>query len=320
MRNFKRFLTAVILLLFFACNIALSWLLYPYTYTRANFHTMKEGSYEGLIVGGSHAKCGIDPEVLYTMTGKKYLNSAQGGEHSLDVLYLVKEAASRTDLRTVIYEIDPAYWVDKPNQTQEYVAVYHEYPLSVRKASYAFDKMLMADLRTSLFEWYLYRKEVFHIRDRIAEKSSETYKSFRLEPFSDEIQTYREDGFIARHRTDAGTDYETEPSLWNEKTYNPDEQKYFEKLVSFCRENDIELITVMMPVPDTSYEMYQDSYEDAHSFFTSYLGSEAVRFLDCLHSGTDGMPNRQEDFCDNDGHLFEDTAVRFTGILAKAIS
>ena len=320
MRNFKRILTAVILLLFFACNIGLSWLLYPYTYTRANFHAMKEGSYEGLIVGGSHAKCGIDPEVLYTMTGKKYLNSAQGGEHSLDILYLVKEAASRTDLKTVIYEIDPAYWVDKPNQSQEYVALYHEYPQSVRKVPYALDKMLVADLRTSLFEWYLYRKEIFHIKDRIAEKSSEEYKNFSLASFSDEIQTYREDGFIARHRTEDGTDYETEPSLWNEKTYNTDEQKYFEELVSFCRENSIELITVMMPVPDTSYETYTDSYASAQDFFTDYLKSQDVLFLDCLHSDLAEMPRDLQDFCDNDGHLFEDSAVRFTGILAKAIS
>ena len=322
MRNFKRLLAAVILLLFFVCNFGLSRLLYPYTYTRANFHTMKEGDYDGLIVGGSHAKCGIDPEVLYTETGKRYLNAAQGGEHSLDILYLVKEAASRTDLKTVIYEIDPAYWVDKPNQSQEYVALYHEYPLSVRKVPYAFDKMLTADLRTSLFEWYLYRKEVFHIKARIAEKSSEEYKNFSLAAFTDEIQTYREDGFIARHRAEAGTDYETEPSLWNEKTYNPDEQKYFEELVSFCRENDIELVTVMMPVPDTSYEAYTDSYESARDFFTAYLNSQNVRFLDYLHSHSEivEMPGDLQDFCDNDGHLFEDSAVRFTGILAKEIS
>ena len=322
MRNFKRILAAVILLLFFVCNFGLSRLLYPYTYTRANFHTMKEGDYDGLIVGGSHAKCGIDPEVLYTETGKRYLNAAQGGEHSLDILYLVKEAASRTDLKTVIYEIDPAYWVDKPNQSQEYVALYHEYPLSVRKVPYAFDKMLQADLRTSLFEWYLYRKEVFHIKARIAEKSSEEYKNFSLAAFTDEIQTYREDGFIARHRAEAGTDYESEPSLWNEKTYNVDEQKYFEELVSFCRKNDIELVTVMMPVPDTSYEAYADSYESARDFFTAYLKSQNVRFLDYLHSHSEivEMPGDLQDFCDNDGHLFEDSAVRFTGILAKEIS
>ena len=320
MRNFKRFLTAVILLLFFTCNMALSWLLYPYTYTRANFHTMKEGSYDGLIVGGSHSKCGIDPEVLRTMTGKKYLNAAQGGEHSLDIFYLVKEAASRTDLKTVIYEIDPAYWVNEPNQSQEYVALYHEYPLSFRKVSYFLDKMPQADLRTSLFEWYLYRKEVFHLGDRIAEKSSEEYKNFSLAPFSDEIQTYREDGFIMRHRNEAGTDYETPPSLWNEAEYNNNEQEYFEKLAAFCRKNDIELITVMMPVPDTSYEAYTDSYTAARDYFTSYLESENVRFLDYLHSELTEMPGNPEDFCDNDGHLFEDTAVRFTGILAKDIS
>ena len=146
------------------------------------------------------------------------------------------------------------------------------------------------------------------------------YKNFSLAPFSDEIQTYREDGFIARHRTESGTDYETEPSLWNEKTYNPDEQKYFEELVSFCRENSIELITVMMPVPDISYETYTDSYASAQDFFTAYLKSQDVLFLDCLHSELAEMPRDLQDFCDNDGHLFEDSAVRFTGILAKAIS
>ena len=316
MRNFKRVITVLILLLFFAGNIGLSWLLYPYTYTRANFQAMKEGGYEGLIVGGSHAKCGIDPEVLYTVTGKRYLNAAQGGEHSLDILYLVKEAASRTDLQTVIYEIDPAYWVDQPNQTQEYVSVYHEYPLSVRKVSYFFDKMPQADLRTSLFQWYLYRKEVFHLRDRIVEKTSKEYKNCSLAPFSDEVQTYREDGFIARHRVPEGTDYVSEPSLWNESNYNKDEQKYFEELAGFCRENDIELITVMMPVPDTSYETYEDAYTSAREFFTSYLRSENVRFIDFLHSDLADMPQDPDDFCDNDGHLFEDTALQFTEILA----
>ena len=99
-----------------------------------------------------------------------------------------------------------------------------------------------------------------------------------------------------------------------------DEQKYFEELVSFCRENSIELITVMMPVPDLSYETYTDSYASAQDFFTAYLKSQDVLFLDCLHSELAEMPRDLQDFCDNDGHLFEDSAVRFTGILAKAIS
>ena len=91
MRNFKRLLAAVILLLFFACNIGLSWLLYPYTYTRANFHVMKEGAYEGLIVGGSHAKCGIDPEVYSGFAFGIGLERITMGRYSINDMRLLYE-------------------------------------------------------------------------------------------------------------------------------------------------------------------------------------------------------------------------------------
>ena len=286
MRSFKKAAVLIILVLFFAGNALLSYLLYPYTYTRAMYHEMETADYDTLIVGGSHAKCGIDPAVLESAAGVRAINAAQGGEHSIDMYYLVREAAAGTDLKNVILEIDPSYWVARP--TKEYVSLYHEFPLSVRKAGYFADKMLTADFRTAPFEWYLYRQQAGHLPGLIREKQSDAYKNFDIAQFTDEVQSYHEDGFIARFRVDAGTTREDVPALFDRGDLNADERKYFEKLHAFCKKEGIALTCVITPVPET------------------YLPDERV-------------PHDLEDFCDNEGHMFEDTAGRFTKVLAEDI-
>ena len=117
-----------------ALSFFMSWLLFPYLEMRHTVHVMEEPDYDTLIVGGSHSKCGIDPSVLKSEKGVLAINAAQGGEHTLDMYYLVREAEKDVQLKCVICEIDPSYWVDEPNQTQEYVALYHEFPWSTVKS------------------------------------------------------------------------------------------------------------------------------------------------------------------------------------------
>lgn len=319
MHRYKKAAVICVLAVFLAANILLSYILYPYTYTRAMFHTMRTSSYDTLIVGGSHSKCGIDPSVLKSVAGIRAVNAAQGGEHTMDMYYLVREAASDTDLKRVICEIDPSYWVAEPNQTQEYVSVYHEYPGTSRKIGYFVDKMLQADFRTAPFEWYLYRKQIGHLPGLVREKASRSYREYDISQFTDEVQSYHEDGFIARFRVDAGTTREDTPALWNYEEYNPDEQMYFEKLADFCRKSDIEIVTVITPIPNSTYESYMDSYKDASDYFEAYMDKMGIRFLNYVSKdrGTAGISYDPDDFCDNEGHMFEDTAAAFTEVLAQ---
>ncbi len=317
MRSFKKVVVLIILVLFFAGNALLSYLLYPYTYTRAMYHEMETADYDTLIVGGSHAKCGIDPAVLESAAGVRAINAAQGGEHSIDMYYLVREAAAGTDLKNVILEIDPSYWVAEPNQTKEYVSLYHEFPLSVRKAGYFADKMLTADFRTAPFEWYLYRQQAGQLPGLIREKQSDAYKNFDIAQFTDEVQSYHKDGFIARFRVDAGTTREDVPALFDRGDLNADERKYFEKLHAFCKKAGIALTCVITPVPETSYEAHRAAYEDASAYFGALAKEQGIRFIDYLSD--ERVPHDLEDFCDNEGHMFEDTAGRFTKVLTEDI-
>ena len=318
MRSFKKAAVFLILVLFLAANALLSYILYPYTYTRAMYREIKNPGYDTLIVGGSHSKCGIDPAVLKSAAGVSAINAAQGGEHTIDMYYLVQEAAARTDLRTVICEIDPSYWVAEPNQTSEYVLLYHEFPLSVRKAGYFAGKMLTADFRTAPFEWYLYRQQAAHLKERILEKRSEAYRNCDIGQFTDEVQSYHRDGFIARFRVDAGTTREDTPALFERGDLNAEEQKYFKKLAGFCRKEGIALVAVITPVPETSYERYRANYEDAAAWFEAFMAENDVRFINYLNQKNE-VPHDLADFCDNEGHMFEDTAARFTKVLAEDI-
>ena len=330
MHKFRKCILPAVLIVFLSANALLSHILYPYTYTRAMFHEMQTADYDTLIVGGSHSKCGIDPSVLKSEKGVLAINAAQGGEHTLDMYYLVREAEKDVQLKCVICEIDPSYWVDEPNQTQEYVALYHEFPWSTVKIGYFYDKMLRADFRTAPFEWYLYRQQVAHLPELIREKRSEEYRSFGISGFTDEVQSYHKDGFIARYRADAGTTREDIPALWNRENYNKDEQKYFEKLADFCEKSGIELVTVITPIPDSTYEAYRDAYDDASEFFEKYMAERGIRLINYLHDGREKeksddeavgnaagrVPHDPDDFCDNEGHMFEDTASEFTKVIA----
>lgn len=317
MHRINKVILIPVLIVFFVANALLSHIIYPYTYTRAMFHEIQTGKYDTLIVGGSHSKCGIDPSVLadYGITA---VNAAQGGEHTIDMYYLVREAAGDTELKTVICEIDPSYWVDEPNQTQEYVSLYHEFPASLLKAEYFADKMLNADFRTAPFEWYLYRQQAAHLPEYIREKRSREYREYDISKFTDDIQSYHRDGFIARFRVDGGTTREDIPALWNRENYNNDEQKYFEKLADFCSRSGIELVTVITPIPDSTYETYRDSYDDAFGFFEEFMAERGIRFINYA-DGAGDVPHNIDDFCDNEGHMFEDAAAAFTAVLAADV-
>ena len=111
MRNFKKWMLPLLFVaVFVGINELLNYVLYPYTYTRADVHHLAASEYEDVLVGTSHGKCGLDPQVLEEVTGHKTINVCQGGEYPLDVYYLVREAARNKKVSRVIYELDSGYW------------------------------------------------------------------------------------------------------------------------------------------------------------------------------------------------------------------
>ena len=320
MRSFRKTAwCALFLALCAAANGILNYFLVPYTYTRADAHNLRTAQYEELFVGSSHRKCGLDPAVMREVSGKASINVCQGGEYPVDSYFLVKEAARHRKLSRVILEVDPGYWVTKPNQTADYAVFYPEMEFSPVKIEYFLGKMMQADFRTTLFPWYLYRKEIRQISGNLEMKRSSVYKNCGTEPFSSSVQDYRQDGMIVRKVSEGDKTQEDKPVLFNRKELNPDAGKYFEKLVRFCEKEGIRLIAVTTPIPRVTYEKYQKAYDCGTAYFTSYMEKLGVPYYNFTRGWEYGMPYQLEDFADYEGHMYGDAAAEFTEIFGKIL-
>lgn len=318
MRNFKRILICFLFVgMIFLGNKGLDYLLYPYTYTRADIHHMQSSEYEDLIVGTSKGKCGIDPEILKEETGHGTINVCQGGQYPVDSLYMVKEAARNKKISRVIYEVDAGYWATTQNQTADYINFFKEMPLSKVKIEYFMDKIIKADFRTSLFPWYLYRNRIKDIPENVKMKKSSIYKEYGVEPFASVVQSYREDGMIMRYVNGADRENPNVEGLWSRDSLNKDAVVSFEKLVNFCKRENIQLVAVAMPIPEETYAKYEKVYEDARVYFTEIMNKYQIPYLDYTKKENKDIPKELEKFADYEGHMYYDTAKEFSKILGE---
>lgn len=320
MRNFKKWMLPLLFVaVFVGINELLNYVLYPYTYTRADVHHLAASEYEDVLVGTSHGKCGLDPQVLEEVTGHKTINVCQGGEYPLDVYYLVREAARNKKVSRVIYELDPGYWAVEPEQTADYITFYKEFPWSRVKLEYFKDKMLQVDFRTTLFPWYLYRNQIGRIPEIVKQKQSDVYKNYGVEPFASQVQEYREDGFIVRHPAPGDRSaWQTAP-LWRPENLRKEAVDAFEKLWKFCREEGIELDVVMMPIPQVTYEKYQKEYDAAIRYFTEFMEERQVPAFNYLDDLRSEVPRELEMYGDYEGHMYAETAAKFSRFFAEEL-
>lgn len=313
-RKWKRLIYAVLFLLV-ACviNNGLIYMLCPCTYARVDVHKLETGNYEDIIVGTSHGKCGIDPDVLAETTGRHTGNFCMGGQYLVDSYMIVKEACRVSQPKRVIYELEPMYWIPEIPQDTSYAQTYRELPFSAVKVEYFFAKMCKGDFRNTLFPWYLFRSHIGQIGKNVEMKQSAAYKEYVSEVFCGEVQSYTENGFIYRNRID---EEKPDPDVveWDESRINEENLTYFHKLKALCEENQIELLVVTTPVPQEMYEKYESQYKAAEQFFEHFFEKEQVPYLN-YNDGSNTYT--LADYADWEGHFYGDTAIQFSNILAK---
>ena len=89
MHSSKKILKTVLILVI--CGILLKGLdtaLYPCTFMRNDVHAVVTEQFDDIILGTSHGKMDIDPEVMEEITGRTGHNLCVGGEYGIDAYYL----------------------------------------------------------------------------------------------------------------------------------------------------------------------------------------------------------------------------------------
>lgn len=316
MRNSKKLIHAVFFLVIcLLCNSVMTFLIYPYNYARIDVHNIKISQYDTIFLGSSHGKCGINPKVVDEVTGGKSINVCIGGEYMQDVYFLAKEASRKKPLKKIVYELDPGYWVTEPVQGTDYGSFYQEFSFSQVKLQYFAEKMAKADFRSILFPWYVYRQQLQRIPENVKTKMSDVYRNYDPSPFSGKVQSYEDGGFIRRHVMDCP---KTEENLvlWDETELKEDSMKYFQRLVKFCEEKEIELKVITTPVPDVTFKKYQRHFDDAHAFFSEYMRKSKVEYHNFNYIDMNGFDRSLDAFADYEGHMYGESADKFSRILA----
>ena len=117
MHNFKKVLkTFLVLVVCVALLAALDLALYPCTFMRNDVHAVVTQQFDDIIVGTSHGKMDIDPEVMQEVTGRSGHNLCVGGEYGIDAYYLTKLIKEKQNPKRIIYEVDPGYFVSEKEE------------------------------------------------------------------------------------------------------------------------------------------------------------------------------------------------------------
>ena len=256
MHSFKKFSKAVLVIaVCTAILILLDTALYPCTFMRNDVHTVVTQQFDDIILGTSHGKMDIDPESMEEVNGRTGHNLCVGGEYGIDAYYLTKLITEKQKPKRIIYEVDPGYFVTEKEEGNNYLLFYHEFPVTKAKAEYFWNSIVKCNFRTVLFPWYEYSLsyEVPKIKETFTQKLK---KDYSIEGLKSDSQEYHESGFIERYPVDVKKIKKTEPKLFEQDKVSSQNMEYLQKLISFCKENDIEFVAVTTPVPIAALKDY----------------------------------------------------------------
>lgn len=310
-----------ILLFLFICAV-LSWVLnqitMPPNVVWMNLHRVRESApYDYIFVGTSHGQYGISPEVVEETTGKKCFNLCMADEYPIDTYFLVKEACKTYKPERIIYELDPSYWIGDQRLGSTSIFFYKEFPWSAVKLEYFADKIAGQDYRSTLFPWSYYKNNLTKAGDIVKKKLSAAYREYDPSILDIPGGYYKSDGFIYQEKVEGADKGAFNNMPWIEEEIRESARIYFSKMVEYCRENQIEIEVITMPVPEETEANMPENYEQSEQFFKDFMKERGVRYHNFNYDPELEFDRSMESYWDYDGHMFGEDAEKFSRELGE---
>lgn len=322
-RRRRRILYAVAFVLCIVIvNTVLGFALIKPGLTRIMLHELDEGDYQCVVLGTSHGSYGIDADTVSETSGKKTMNLCIGGEYMQDSYYLLKRAIRKNqNLDTVVLDVDYQYLVNVPKDSVSANFIYNAYPLSTDKLSYFTDKVMRMEYRATLFPWMDYRDRYCQIIKTVKTKRKSAYRACLASTVEmDPSDTYEGKGFISRNRNCTTKTDTLRNITWDESKVDADSIRYFRKIVKLCKKKNIKVVMTTVPVTPEKIATSQETYDEIHNYIQSLADASDCQYIDFNRTATDEFTPKSEDYWDYDGHMYGDSAKRFSKIYGEYIS
>jgi hypothetical protein len=313
-------LACLFIALVVALNSFLDFALTQPGLSRTMFYEAKKQDYECLVLGASHGSYGIDAYTLGDELGMQVMSMCMGGEYMYDAYHVLRYALSKKndDIKMVILDIDYQYFMNQHDESILFNTVYNAYPNEWTKLSYFTEKMLKEEYRGTFLQWTNYWQCYKYIGKTIKKKTSSEYRHYSSSVVEmNANDKYMGRGFIYRNRNEKKS---TVSCLdWDDDKLDENQEKYIEKIVKLCRENDIDIVfTTIAQDPDTVKEKI-DSFTKADNYIRTIANNLGVEYYNFNKMYQAYFERSADDFYDREGHMYGDVAERFSKIYGQVI-
>lgn len=320
MRTFKRILGFV--LVFILVLGIFTFLLTPPSGIRVLLKQAKEGDYNVLIMGQSHAECGYNPYIISDGLDCKAVSVARRITPMNNINYIMQEANVDGKYKTVILDIDPYYW--RLDQTRDAGTDMNlvSYLTGTRWLKY-FKEVVWPDRFIRIFcDYMLTAENIEKIPNCVSAKLDPSYIANEDSAMnavnkylkSDTAYQYEGRGFLrgVNRAPDLG---------WGDWEFNgtveQDNIDSFIKMKEYCDEHGIKIICVQSALIPS--RLKTQNMGDVHNYFDNLFGSMGVEFYDFNYGKWEYLYRTDEDYVDADGHMMGDIADRQSKLLVEVL-
>ncbi len=290
MRNFKKILPRILLILVFLCIFNMG-IRYTYesvrntmVYTRNDLRDTK-GEIETLVLGTSLTHWGIDSNVLGETIGSEAFNLSTSAQPLSGSYYLLKDQARVNPIKRVFLGIHvPALVNDTNTEGIEIREGIFDRMLSpVVKAEYLFKTAAPNEYERYLF--YAARVENV-LNERVAKRNLD-YK--KTEDFKNNIGPEEQMDYVYLGNGNENTMAEYDGSFddeelgedatWERSKVLPVNEEYMQKIADFCKKEGIELNIVVTPMTWEFTKLMGD-LENFHEYLQDFCDENGAQLFD----------------------------------------
>lgn len=261
----------------------------PTTSTWTEFHSLEDNSIDVLFLGTSHVYHAVDPMYIYEKSGITTY-ALCGPAARIDMSYLIlKDALKTQSPKVVFFDMSAVHWTGPPDEALTH-KVLDQLEWSDDKIEYAYNNDVEGlDPMSALFPLFRY-----HTR----------WNQLGQEDFQFMTGT-QEDTYVRGHYIT----YQTQKAVIKYDLMDMDFMltdlylNYLDRIITLCRDNDIDLILYKAPTPGWRKSLSQGC--------AAYAEEEGLPFYDMNQYLNQIGINVETDFKDKTDHLNQVGAEKF---------
>jgi len=312
MKMIKRICGILLFLLLFAGTAkVLRYLVNDDTraYTRImmhQMHTSKE-NIDVIFLGASHVYRSLNPEIMDSELGMRTFNCGTSMQHLDGSLALIKEAEASNRLKQVYLDMSSGIandWAYKERKGLASTYIISDY---MRPSLFKLDYLLRSGNSRHYGNSFIVARrdadklfDIPYVKKLLAKKSQDYYRNYEWNRSEDATSYYFDRGYVV------DTEVMLDRNYWKGSIFgrigmdkvSADWLSSFREICRYCRDHDIRLTLMIVPVPESTLVSAAD-YQDYEDYVLKLAEEEKLEFFDFNLC-------RREFFDASDRSLFKD--------------